>query len=120
MTLPRFTKANKPQALHRQIAAAENQVQQRRRLIDRRTTMLIDEIKHGLTQTTTLLMAVGIGFIIAELTKCPHQKSANPAQHSGTGESSPLKVALTLLTSARTLYMALPVAWLMKSSQKRS
>lgn len=114
MTFFRFIKVSKPQSLQRQIDVAEYQVQLRRRLINGRAKILANKINQRLADTTTLFMAAGIGFIVAEFTKCPHPKSANPANHS------PLKIALTLLMSARTLYMALPVAWLMKSAQKRS
>jgi hypothetical protein len=93
-----------------QIENAERQVLDRRQEIDLRIATLILKIHRQMSAPATLLLAAGIGFIIGELTKRQTCKSGGT-----TPKTTPLNVALNLLTSARTLYTALPLAWMMKS-----
>jgi hypothetical protein len=65
-----------------------------------------------------LLLAVGIGFIIGELTK--RQPTKSPGTANKPRAASPFTTALNLITSVRTLYMALPIAWMMKSIHQPS
>jgi len=101
-----------------QIKDAEWQVLKRQQAIDFRTTTLVRKIYQELTDPASLLLASGIGFIIGEITKRQTPKvrgTIDKAQSTGAG---PLGIALNLLTSARTLYTALPLAWIMKSRHR--
>jgi len=103
-------------SLTAQINAAERQVLNRQQEVGICTTTLVRKIHQQMTAPATLLLAGGIGFIIGELTKRQTSK-----KRPGTGdkpqatETSPLRIALNLITSARTLYTALPLVWMMKS-----
>jgi len=105
-----------PKSLTAQINATERQVLNRQQEVGIRTTTLVRKIHQQMTAPATLLLAGGIGFIIGELTKRQTSK-----KRPGTGdkpqaaETSPLRIALNLITSARTLYTALPLVWMMKS-----
>lgn len=100
-------------ALNRQIQAAQAQILNHQQQVDSRTTTLIHHVQQQMTAPATLLLAGGVGFIVGELSKCPTLRRA--ANQSQTAEKSPVKIALQLITSARTLYTALPIAWFMKS-----
>ena len=106
---------SKPKSLTAQIRDAERQVLSRQRGGNVRAAMLVRKIRQQMTAPATLLMAGGIGFIIGELTLHQPQKSRGTADKPGAAEASPLTTALNLITSAHTLYMALPIAWMMKS-----
>jgi len=67
----------------------------------------------------TLLLASGIGFIFGELTKRQSPRPGDSADKSKAAETSPFITALSLITTARALYMALPIGWIMKSSKQR-
>lgn len=99
-----------------EIKEAEWQVLNRQQVIDSRTTILVRTIYREMTDPASLLLASGVGFVVSELTKRrPSVKVHGPIDKARITEVSPLKVALNLLTSARTLYTALPIAWIMKS-----
>ena len=102
-------------SLTAQIKAAERQVLDRQQKTGIRTTTLIRNIHQQMTAPATLLMAGGIGFIFGELTKCQASKARGTINKTHATETTPLKIALTLMTSARTLYTALPLAWIIKS-----
>jgi len=107
---------NKFTSLNAQIRDAERQLLNRRQTVGVGATTLIKDIHQQMTAPATLLLASGIGFIIGELTKCQTQKlpdtdKKKPARE----ETSPLRIALNLLTSIHTLYTALPLAWMIKS-----
>jgi len=104
-----------PQSLTAQINATERQVLNRQRRIGIRSATLVREIHQQMTAPATLLLAVGLGFIVGELTKRQTPKFRGTTDKPQVAESSPLKIALKLMTSARTLYAALPLAWMMKS-----
>jgi hypothetical protein len=113
--MPHLLNQNHSKFLADEIKEAEWHVMRRHQLVDFRASTLVRKIYQQLTDPVSLLLAGGVGFIIGELTK--RQPSSLPdtkdkARHAGI---SPLKVALNLLTSAQTLYTALPLAWLMKS-----
>jgi hypothetical protein len=69
-----------------------------------------------MTAPATLLLAGGIGFIFGELTQRHTTQSLGAAgKKLRTTEMTPLRTALSLMTSIHTLYRALPLAWMMKS-----
>ncbi|MGZ8183022.1 MAG: hypothetical protein ACXWT1_13775 [Methylobacter sp.] len=108
--------AYRPKSLTAQINAAEQQVMNRQQKVGIRTTALVRNIHHQMTASATLLLSAGIGFIIGELTKQrPASKFRSTADKAHAAETTPLKIALNLMTSARTLYTALPLVWMMKS-----
>jgi len=105
-----------PKSLTAQINAAERQVLNRQQEVGIRTTTLVRKIHQQMTAPATLLLAGGIGFIIGELTKRQtSKKRPGTVDKPQATESSPLRIALNLITSARTLYTALPLVWMMKS-----
>ncbi|MFZ2168541.1 MAG: hypothetical protein WAW61_02775 [Methylococcaceae bacterium] len=104
-----------PKSLVAQIRDAERQVLNRRQEVGVRASTLIQKIHQQMTAPATLLLAGGIGFIIGELTKRHPPNNRGTTGKSRTAETSPLTTALNLITSVRTLYMALPIAWIMKS-----
>lgn len=72
---------------------------------------LVQDIHQQITAPGTLLLACGIGFIIGELSK---RRPAPKSDRTG-GKKSPFKAAISFITSAHTLYSALPLSWLIKS-----
>ncbi|HEY8096694.1 MAG TPA: hypothetical protein VIE65_11475 [Methylobacter sp.] len=105
-----------PKSLTAQINAAERQVLNRQQEVGIRTATLVRNIHQQMTAPATLLLAGGIGFIIGELTKRQtSKKRPGTVDKPQATESSPLRIALNLITSARTLYTALPLVWMMKS-----
>jgi hypothetical protein len=106
---------SKPKSLTAQIRDAERQVLKRQRGVGVRAATLIRKIHQQMTAPTTLLMAGGIGFIIGELTTRQTPNSRGTADKPRTAETTPLRIALNLMTSVHTLYTALPIAWIIKS-----
>ena len=104
-----------PLSLSVQIKDAELQVLNRKRKISVDTTKLVKKAQQQMTGTTSLLLASGVGFIIGEITKHQAPKLRDPADKSGFVETSPLKTALSLVTSIQTLYATLPIVWIMKT-----
>jgi len=102
-------------SLESKISDVERQVLQRQQRVGIRTTTLIQKIHQQMTAPATLLLAGGIGFIMGELTARQTPNSGGNADKPRAAETSPLTTALNLITSVRTLYMALPIAWIMKS-----
>jgi hypothetical protein len=98
-------------SLNAQIKATERLILNRQQVVDRRTTMLTRTLYQQMTTPETLLLAAGIGFIVGELSKCRRSTSDKPH----TPQTTSLRTLLNLITSARALYAALPIAWLMKS-----
>jgi hypothetical protein len=105
----------KPKSLAAQIRNAERQVLKRQQEVSARASTLIQKIRQQMTAPATLLLAGGIGFIIGELTKRQTPDNRGTTGKSRAAETSPLTTALNLITSVRTLYMTLPIAWIMKS-----
>ncbi|HEY8160619.1 MAG TPA: hypothetical protein VIF10_18175 [Methylobacter sp.] len=116
--MPHLLNKNHSAFLEDQIEDAQWQVVKHHQAVDYRTNVLVRKIYRQLTDPASLLLASGIGFILGELTKRRPSSSrgtADKAHSPPTETTSPLKVALNLLTSAQTLYTALPLAWLVKS-----
>jgi len=108
---------SKSKSLTAQIRDAEQQVLNRQQGVGVRTAALVRKIHQQMTAPATLLLAGGIGFILGELTKRQPATFHGTADEPRPAETTPLRTALNLLTSARTLYTALPLAWIMKSSR---
>jgi len=104
-----------PKSLTAQINAAERQVLNRQQEVGIRTATLVRKIHQQMTAPATLLLAVGIGFMIGELTKRQTPKFRDTVDKPHATATSPLRIAQSLMTSARTLYTVLPLAWMMKS-----
>ncbi|MBE0436479.1 MAG: hypothetical protein IBX56_11820 [Methylomicrobium sp.] len=103
-------------SLKHRIRDAEAQLLNRQRKIDTRSATLIRNIRQQITAPSTLLLAGGIGFIIGEITKRHDSKQRDTTDKPVAAETSPLKTALSLMGSMRTLYTALlPLAWIIKS-----
>jgi hypothetical protein len=103
----------KPASLNSQIEDTEQQIAKHQRAIDAHSKALTSELRQAIKLTPAhLLLASGIGFILGELTKC---QSIEATDHAPAGETSPLKVAFNLLTTARSLYAALPLVLMISS-----
>ena len=114
-----FLNRNKSGCLTAQIRAAERQVLNRQQRVGKSTATLIRKIHHQMIAPATLLLAGGVGFILGELTKRHPPNNHGPADQPRAAETSPLRTALNLIASVRTVYTALPLAWMIKSFQQR-
>jgi hypothetical protein len=116
MFKPKLSSVSKSTSLTAQIRVAEQKILIRHRGAGVRATILIKKIHQEMTAPSTLLLAGGIGFIIGELTKRQTNNSRGTTDKPrAIEETSPLTTALNLIASAHTLYMALPIVWIMKS-----
>ena len=114
-----FLNRNKSRSLTAQIRATEQQICQRQQVIPILGDSLVRKIRQQLTAPTSLLLASGIGFLFGELTqRSPPQASATTDKPTAA-ETSALSTALNFIGTARTLYMALPIAWMLKPSKPR-
>ena len=80
-----------------------------------RADTLIKKIHQEMTAPSTLLLTVGIGFIIGELTKRQPSKLDGSGYKTEDAGISPMQVAINLVTSIQTLYTALPIVWMIKT-----
>lgn len=112
------TSISKSKSLEAQINDMEHLALIHQRKVSVRTTILLRKMHQQITTPTTLLLAGGIGFIIGELTKRQAPESLSNNNKSITTDTSPLTTALNLIASAHTLYMALPIAWIMKTFEQ--
>ena len=106
-----FASFSKSNSLTAKIRDTEQQLVIRQREVGIRTDALIKKIHREMTAPSTLLMTVGIGFILGELTRRRTSINHPVAGKQRTNGVSPLRTSLNLITSAHTLYMALPIAW---------
>jgi hypothetical protein len=113
-----LSSVNKSKSLTAQIRDAEQKILLRNRGVGFRADMLIKKIHQEMTAPSTLLLTVGIGFIIGELTKRQTSNNRGTANKQRTLETSPLRTALNLLASVHTLYTALPIVWMVKFFHK--
>ncbi len=111
--MPNLVNQHKFKFLTEQIKAMEWQVLNHQQSVDFRASVLIRKIYQQLTEPSSLLLAGSIGFIIGEITQRQSPKIHRTIDKAAS--PSPLKAALNLLTSVRSLYAALPLAWIMKS-----
>lgn len=113
-----FLNIRESNSLTSQIRAMEQQILEHRQAIPIHSDSLVRKIRLRMTAPSTLLLASCIGFIFGELTKRQSPQPGDSADKSKEAETSPLITALNLIATARTLYMALPIAWIMKSSKQ--
>lgn len=105
-------------SLNRQIKDTEQQIREHQRAINVHSSKLTGELQQAIKLTPAhLLLASSVGFILGELTKC---QSVAATDDAPAGETSPLKVAFNLLTTARSLYAALPLVLMMSSRYSSS
>lgn len=105
-------------ALNSQIKDTEQQIGKRQRAIHVHSHSLVKELRQAMIVTPAhLLLASGIGFIVGELTKCQPVSSEDDTQ---VGEISPLTIAFNLLSTAKTLYAALPLLLVISSRYSSS
>ena len=97
-----------------QIAEVEQRVLNRKISVSLHSNLLVRKFYRQLTSPSAFLISSMIGFIFGELTK-----SSGSARTSKSAEFSPLTTAINLLISLRTLYMAMPIAWIMKMFKQR-
>lgn len=104
-----------PTSLSVQIKDAEQQVLNRKRKISVGTTTLVRKLQQQMIAPTTFLFAAGVGFLLGEITQREPPKARGITDKPHTVETSPLRTALSLVTSIQTLYTALPLAWMIKT-----
>lgn len=104
-----------PTSLSVQIKDAEQKILSRQRNICVSADMLVRKVQQQMIAPTTFLFAVGVGFLLGEITKHQPSKARGITDKPHTVEASPLRTALSLVTSIQTLYTALPIAWMIKS-----
>jgi hypothetical protein len=97
-----------------QIAEVEQRVLNRKISVSLHSNLLVRKFYRQLTSPRAFLMSSIIGFIFGELTK-----SSDSARTSKSAQLSPLTTALNLIISLRTIYMALPITWILKSFKQR-
>ncbi|QFY44518.1 hypothetical protein F6R98_19345 [Candidatus Methylospira mobilis] len=105
----------KSKSLKIQIRDAEQQLSNRQRRCGVRAATLTRKIHQQLIAPASLLLAGSIGFIIGEFTKRQIPNNRGAADKPDATETTPLRTALKLMASARTIYAALPLAWIMRS-----
>lgn len=99
-------------SINAQIKDTEQQILNHQHAVESRTDALAGKIPQQIVvKPANLILAASIGFIVGELTK----KHGGTADNPHAAETSPLKTALSLIGSARTLYAALPLALMIKS-----
>ncbi|MEQ1544630.1 hypothetical protein [Methyloglobulus sp.] len=118
MVTPTRNRIN-PTSLSAQIKDAEQQVLNRKQKINVGTATLLRKMQQQMIAPTTFLFAAGIGFLLGEITKRGPSKTHATTNQSQTVEISPLKTALSLVTSIQTLYTALPIAWMINTINRR-
>jgi hypothetical protein len=107
-----MTRYFKPaESINAQIKNTEQQIRNHQHAVDRSATVLTEKIQQQMVKPGSLLLAMSIGFIVGELT----QRRCAKAEDSEGVETSPLKTALSLIGSARTLYAALPLVLMITS-----
>jgi hypothetical protein len=101
---------SKPISLTAQIRDAEREILNHQQRVDALTATLIPKIHQQMTAPGTLLLAGGIGFILGEFTKRQTPKYGGADDKPRTAETTPWRTAMNLITTAKTLYSALPLA----------
>ncbi|MDD5266127.1 MAG: hypothetical protein PHO08_03235 [Methylococcales bacterium] len=115
----KLSSLSKSKSLKAQIRDAEQKILIRQRGVGVRATLLIKKIHQEMTAPSTLLLAGGVGFIIGELTRRQTTNSFGISNNQqSTGEITPLKTALNLITLIHSLYIALPLTWKVKFSHQ--
>lgn len=104
----------KTTSLNAQIRDAERQLSNHQQTVAVATSTLIRDIHRQMTASSSLLLASGIGFIMAEFSKCPPPELPDTSDNPQTVETTTMKTALNWMISAYTLYTALPVTRLRK------
>ena len=114
-----FLNRKRSRSLTAQIRATEQLILQRQQVIHMLGDRLVRKIRQQLTAPTSLLLASGIGFLVGELTQRSPPQASGTTDKPTAAETSPLTTALNFISTARTLYMALPIAWMLKPSKQR-
>jgi hypothetical protein len=106
-------------SLSTEIKNAERQLLVHQQKLDACTVTLLKKVQQKLQQYVatpgTLWLGGGVGFILGEITKQPPKRSSGTASHSRSPEGSPLRRVLNLVSSAHSLYSALPIVWMLKN-----
>ncbi|MFU8789220.1 MAG: hypothetical protein ACNA7G_09320 [Methylobacter sp.] len=101
----------KPPSLNAQIKTTEQHIVQHQHALDSGAQALTSKIQQQIAKPANLLLAASLGFMVGELTR---HRCRTP-EHPHAVETSPLKTALSLVSSARTLYAALPLLLMITS-----
>jgi hypothetical protein len=107
-------------SLAAQIRETERQIMNRQQGVHIRTDRLVKDLHQQMTKPATLLLAVGVGFIVGEFTErpLPKKQCTTPSDNAAATpvtESHPLKNAINFMSLANTLYQLLPLALIMNT-----
>lgn len=108
-----------PTSLSARIKDADQQVLNRKRKIGIGTAALTRKMREQMVAPTSFIFAAGIGFLLGEITKREPSKTHGTTDNPHIDEVSPLRTALSLVTSIQTLYTALPIAWIINTFNQR-
>lgn len=100
----------KPGSLRVQIRDARQQILSQQLKVDIHAARLARKIRGTMTAPTSLLLAIGTGFMAGELTKCQTPGFRGAAAKPRAAQLT----ALRFMTTAYAFYRALPLAWLMR------
>ena len=106
-----MTRYFKRTSINANIKDTEQRILNHQHTVDRQTAALAEKIPQQMVKPASLLLAVSVGFIVGELTQWHAAKANNPE----TTETSPLKTALSLISSVKTLYAILPLVLMIRS-----
>jgi len=104
------------QSINAQINTELRQVLAGKQRVQAQSSQLINKIHQQITTPDSLLLTAGLGFMFGELTKNQTTEFAHSANNLKSGQSTPLRTVLKLAESMRTLYMVLPVTWIVKNA----
>ena len=112
-----FPKHNRryPTSLQAKILKAEHRVLSRKQQLGLSSANLIHSIKQGITTPPHLLLAAGIGFLLAELSSRPSLPAAGTNIQASKTSPSPLAMIINTLNFLHGIYSALPLIWAFKS-----
>jgi hypothetical protein len=103
-------------SINAQINTEQRQILAGKQRVHTQSSQLINKIHQQITTPESLLLTAGLGFIFGELTKNQTTEFAHSANNLISSKNTPLKIALNLAASMRTLYMVLPVTWILKNA----
>jgi hypothetical protein len=103
-------------SLNLQIYAAEQQLVQRRLRVSKLSSRLLCHVQQRITEPASLLLAGGVGFMFAELTKHePQKKTSSSIKHPVGKATSVLNILLSCIAFMHELYAALPLILIAKA-----
>lgn len=108
-------KSDKLNSLNAQIYGAEQQLIRRRLGVNKNGSQLLQHLQQRITEPASLGLAVGVGFIVAELTQHQPQQTFSAVKPSVLTEMTILSIAQSCIAFMHELYTVLPLILMAKS-----